>query len=268
MKAAGHVASPGLLGAFALLAVSVVIAFGLPRALNRHLPDAVVRHTSGFGSEFMPTLEEGSLLFMPVLLPATSLSEVQRVMSWQDKVISQHPEVASVGGKLGRAESATDPAPIEMIETTIMLKPESEWRTGMTKDKLIAEMIDTLRNVPGSVPGFLQPIENRILMLATGIRAQLGVKILGDNLDELQKKAFEVERIVRSVPGAIGVAPSRVQAKNDASQSGPLAIHSATASPRNRPNSASACARAARRRCHDPGRRIVRTGRGLDRQKL
>ncbi len=199
--------------AFALLAVSVVIAFGLPRALNRHLPDAVARHTSGFGSEFMPTLEEGSLLFMPVLLPATSLSEVQRVMSWQDKVISQHPEVASVGGKLGRAESATDPAPIEMIETTIMLKPASQWRPGMTKAKIIEELSAKLMNVPGYVPGFLQPIENRVLMTSTGIRAQVGVKIFGDNLDALQAKAFEVQRIIEQIQGATGVAPSRVLGK-------------------------------------------------------
>jgi len=128
-------------------------------------------------------------------------------------VIAQTPEVASVAGKLGRAETATDPAPVEMIETTIMLKPESEWRAGMTKDKLVNELMGKLTHVPGYVPGFLQPIENRILMLATGIRAQVGIKILGDDLDALQRKAFEVERIVREIPGAVGVAPSRVQGK-------------------------------------------------------
>jgi len=165
------------------------------------------------GTEFMPPLNEGSLLFMPVLLPQTSLTEVKRIMSWQDQVIAQTPEVVSAAGKLGRAESATDPAPVEMIETTIMLKPESEWRKGMTKDMLVAELTSKLTQVPGYVPGFLQPIENRILMLSTGIRAQVGIKILGDNLDALQAKAFEVERIVRSIPGAVGVAPSRVQGK-------------------------------------------------------
>ena len=165
------------------------------------------------GKEFMPPLNEGSLLFMPVLLPSTSLTEVKRIMSWQDQVIAATPEVASVAGKLGRAESATDPAPVEMIETTIMLKPESEWRRGMTRDGLIAELTQKLTPVPGYVPGFLQPIENRILMLATGIRAQVGIKILGDNLEALQAKAFEVERIVRTIPGAVGVAPSRVQGK-------------------------------------------------------
>ncbi len=199
-----------------LLAASAVIAFGLPRPLS----SLVTRHTSlparftrGFGSEFMPTLEEGSLLFMPVLLPATSLTEVQRIMSWQDKVISQVPEVASVAGKLGRSDSATDPAPTEMIETTIMLKPPGEWRPGLTKPQLIAELSAKLMNVPGYVPGFLQPIENRILMTSTGIRAQVGVKIFGDNLDALQQKAFEVQRVVEQVQGATGVAPSRVQGK-------------------------------------------------------
>ena len=169
--------------------------------------------TQRMGKEFMPPLNEGSLLFMPVLLPQTSLTEVKRIMSWQDKVIAQTPEVASVAGKLGRAESATDPAPVEMIETTIMLKPESQWRSGMTQEMLIAELSQKLTQVPGYVPGFLQPIENRILMLATGIRAQVGIKILGANLDALQAKAFEVEKIVRGISGAVGVAPSRVQGK-------------------------------------------------------
>ncbi len=169
--------------------------------------------TQRMGTEFMPPLNEGSLLFMPVLLPSTSLTEVKRIMSWQDEVISKTPEVASVGGKLGRSESPTDPAPVEMIETTIMLKPESEWRKGMTRDALIAELTQKLTQVPGYVPGFLQPIENRILMLSTGIRAQVGIKVLGANLDALQAKAFEIEKVVREIPGAVGVAPSRVQGK-------------------------------------------------------
>ena len=114
------------------------------------------------GSEFMPPLNEGSLLFMPVLLPQVSLSEVQRIMAWQDRVIKDTPEVESVAGKLGRAETPTDPAPAQMIETTIMLKPESAWRPGMTKEKLIAELTEKLGRVPGYIPGFLQPIQNRI----------------------------------------------------------------------------------------------------------
>ena len=196
-----------------LLAGACLVAFVLPRAVTARLPAPVARHLTGFGSEFMPTLEEGSLLFMPVLLPATSLTEVQRIMSWQDKVMSTVPEVASVAGKLGRSDSATDPAPVEMIETTLMLKPVSQWRPGMTKQKLIAELSAKLMNVPGYVPGFLQPIENRILMTSTGIRAQVGVKIFGDNLDALQQKAFEVQRVIEQIQGAVGVAPSRVQGK-------------------------------------------------------
>jgi copper/silver efflux system protein len=197
--------------------VALVLAFGLPRQIisqvSKISPQLAEKLPQGIGSEFMPPLNEGSLLFMPVLLPQVSLSEVQRIMAWQDTVIKQTPEVESVAGKLGRAETATDPAPAQMIETTITLKPESQWRAGMTKDKLIAELTEKLSAVPGYIPGFLQPIQNRILMISTGIRAQVGIKILGDNLDELQKKAFEVEKVVREIPGATGVAASRTQGK-------------------------------------------------------
>jgi copper/silver efflux system protein len=200
-----------------LLAFCCVVAFGLPDAitvpLHRLSPALADRVPKGFGSEFMPTLQEGSLLFMPVLLPSTSLTEIKRIMSWQDQVIRATPEVASVAGKLGRFDTATDPAPVEMIETTIMLKPAAEWRAGMTKEKLIAELTSKLTQVPGYVPGFLQPIENRILMLSTGIRAQLGIKIFGNDLEALQQKAFEVEQVVNRIDGATGVAPSRVQGK-------------------------------------------------------
>ena len=199
--------------AAALLGFACLLAFGLPKSLTEKLPPSVAGHTGGFGSEFMPTLEEGSLLFMPVLLPSTSLTEVKRIMSWQDKVIAAHPEVVSVAGKLGRAETATDPAPVEMIETTILLKPPSQWRPGVTKDRIISELTDRLTQVPGYVPGFLQPIENRVLMTSTGIRAQVGVKVFGDDLDALQQKAFEIERVINTIPGAVGVAPSRVQGK-------------------------------------------------------
>ncbi len=165
------------------------------------------------GSEFMPPLNEGSLMLMPSFVPATSLSEVKRAMAWQDQVIAGFPEVRSAVGKLGRAESATDPAPTEMIETTIMLKPESEWRPGMTRDQLISDMMNTLRSVPGSVPGFLQPIEGRVLMISTGIRSQLGVKIFGSDPARLQQAALDVQRIVQQVSGATGVTPSRIIGK-------------------------------------------------------
>jgi Cu(I)/Ag(I) efflux system membrane protein CusA/SilA len=203
--------------AFALLACCLALAFGLPRPVVDRVatvsPGLAKILPRGFGSEFMPTLEEGSLLFMPVLLPSTSFTEVKRIMAWQDRALRETPEVASVAGKLGRFETATDPAPVEMIETTLLLKPTAEWRPGLTKEKLIAELTARLSQVPGYVPGFLQPIENRILMLSTGIRAQLGIKIYGDDLAALQRKAFEIEQVVNRVEGAIGVAPSRVQGK-------------------------------------------------------
>ncbi|MDR2982937.1 MAG: efflux RND transporter permease subunit [Puniceicoccales bacterium] len=202
-----------LSGAVLLFVGSLVIVFGLPEKIVARLESWNMPRTakvaSGFGSEFMPTLEEGSLLFMPVLLPATSLTEVNRIMAWQDKVMGEYPEVLMSAGKLGRADTATDPAPVEMIETTITLKPQSEWRPGVTKQKIISDLSELLTQVPGYVPGFLQPIENRILMTSTGIRAQVGVKIFGDNLDALQKKAAEVEQVISGILGAVGVAPSR-----------------------------------------------------------
>lgn len=206
-----------LLGAAVLLACACLLAFGIPRDLAQRIarwsPGIAAQLPGGMGSEFMPPLNEGSLLFMPVLIPGTSLSSVKDIMNWQDRIIMGLPEVESTAGKLGRAESATDPAPVEMIETTIMLKPPSQWCPGMTREKIQAELTSRLSVIPGYVPGFLQPIENRILMLSTGIRAQLGIKVLGSNLDELQRLAFEIEKVVRTVPGAVGVAASRTQGK-------------------------------------------------------
>jgi Cu(I)/Ag(I) efflux system membrane protein CusA/SilA len=215
--------------AMMILATAVLTAFGLPLAAVKRIRDAgfprVAGLVTGFGREFMPPLNEGSLLYMPVMMPKTGLKEIQRVMSWQDLVIAATPEVASVAGKLGRFETATDPAPTEMLETTIMLKPEyipdgrfrvkrnPEWRAGMTLEKLKAELTEKMQQVPGYVPAFLQPIENRILMLYTGIRAQVGVKIYGDNLEAIQRKAFEIERIINGIDGATGVSASRVQGK-------------------------------------------------------
>jgi Cu(I)/Ag(I) efflux system membrane protein CusA/SilA len=215
--------------AMMILSVSLLIAFGLPRETVKKIRDGGFVRTAdlvtGFGKEFMPPLNEGSLLYMPVMVPKTGLKEIQRVMSWQDEVMSKVPEIASVAGKLGRFETATDPAPTEMLETTIMLRPEyipdgkfsvkrnPAWRDGMNIDKLKAELTEKMKQVPGYVPAFLQPIENRILMLYTGIRAQVGIKIYGNNLDQIQRKAFEVEKVVNSIPGAAGVSASRVQGK-------------------------------------------------------
>ena len=215
--------------AMLILSFALLEAFGLPRATVKRIRDAgyprVAEIVTGFGKEFMPPLNEGSLLYMPVMLPKTGFKEIQRVMSWQDKVIAGTPEVETVAGKLGRFETATDPAPIEMLETTIMLKPEyipngrfrvkrnPAWRDGMTMAKLKAELTEKMKQVPGYVPALLQPIENRILMLYTGIRAQVGVKIYGDNLDAIQRKAFEIEKLIKGIDGATGVSPSRVQGK-------------------------------------------------------
>lgn len=215
--------------AMLILSVALLTAFGLPRSTVKGIRDAgypnLAELVTGFGKEFMPPFNEGSLLYMPVMMPKTGLKEIQRVMSWQDKVIAATPEVESVAGKLGRFETATDPAPTEMLETTIMLKLEyvpdgrwtvkrnPAWREGMTVDKLKTELTEKMKQVPGYVPSFLQPIENRILMLYTGIRAQVGVKIYGDNLDKIQRKAFEVEKLINSIDGAAGVSPSRVQGK-------------------------------------------------------
>jgi Cu(I)/Ag(I) efflux system membrane protein CusA/SilA len=163
-----------------------------------------------FGREFMPPLNEGSLLFMPQTVPSASLPEVNRVMSAQNKKLSAFPEVASVVGKLGRADTATDPAPVGMIETTITLKPREQWREGMTLEKLREEMQQEMFKFPGFPPAFLQPIENRILMLNTGIRGQVAVKIFGENLEQLQELARQAESILRLVPGATGVVAERV----------------------------------------------------------
>ena len=165
---------------------------------------------SHFGKEFMPPLNERALLFMPTTLPSASVPEINRTMSAQDKVLSSIPEVALVAGKLGRAETATDPAPTSMLETTITLKDPKDWRPGMTLDKLRAEIIAAVQQFPGFIPAVLQPIENRVLMLSTGIRTQVGVKIFGDDLDTLQALALEVEKALGTVPGVTDLYAERV----------------------------------------------------------
>lgn len=162
------------------------------------------------GSEFMPPLDEGSLLFMPVTLPSASITEINRVMQMQDAVIKSIPEVEQVLGKLGKAETSTDPAPISMIESIILLKPKDQWRPGMTKNDLIAEL-DAKLQIPGVRNGWTQPIINRINMLATGVRTDLGVKIFGAHLDTLEQLAIESERILRKVPGAADLYAERTQ---------------------------------------------------------
>lgn len=155
---------------------------------------------SRIGSEFMPTLEEGSILFMPTTLPGISVARARELLQVQDGILAQFPEVERVWGKAGRANTATDPAGLDMIETTITLRPRSEWRAGMTYDRLIAEMDSAVR-LPGVVNAWTMPIKGRNDMLATGIRTPVGVKVFGPDLHELERLGREVEAAVRSIPG-------------------------------------------------------------------
>ena len=161
------------------------------------------------GSEFMPTLNEGTLLFMPSSLPGMSVTKAAELMQTQNKIIKSFPEVASVYGKAGRAQTATDPAPLEMFETVINLKPQDEWRPGMTTDKLIAEM-DKALQFPGVANAWTMPIKNRLDMLATGIRTPIGIKVFGKNLDEMERLAKDIEAVVKKVPGTSSAFAERI----------------------------------------------------------
>jgi copper/silver efflux system protein len=161
------------------------------------------------GSEFMPNLNEGTLFYMPTTLPGLSVTKAAELVQTQDKIIKSFPEVASVWGKAGRASTATDPAPTEMFETVINLKPESEWRAGMTVDKLIAEM-DRALQFPGVSNAWTMPIKARIDMLSTGIRTPVGVKVLGTDLAEIEKLARQIEAVIRTVPGTTSAYAERV----------------------------------------------------------
>ncbi len=152
------------------------------------------------GSEFMPPLREGSILYMPTTVPGVAIGEAREIMRKQDSVMAGFPEVERVLGKAGRAQTATDPAPLDMFETTITLRPESEWREGMTYERLIAEL-DRAVSVPGVTNAWTMPIKGRIDMLATGVRTAVGIKIFGPNLDTLQALGERAERIVQQVPG-------------------------------------------------------------------
>jgi Cu(I)/Ag(I) efflux system membrane protein CusA/SilA len=168
---------------------------------------------SQLGSEFMPPLWEGDLLFMPSSMPGISVTKAKEVLQQTDKIISTFPEVEHVFGKMGRAETSTDPAPLDMVETTIMLKPESEWRAGMTPDKLIQEM-DKALQVPGLTNVWTMPIKNRLDMLSTGIKTPVGIKIGGANLQVLDSLGKQVESIMRTVPGTASAYSERVLGGN------------------------------------------------------
>ena len=170
------------------------LAFGIALVLGS------VPLVMNLGTEFMPPLDEGSLLFMPVTMPDVSNTEVKRLMQVQDKLIMTVPEVANVLGKAGRASTATDNAPISMIETIIMLKPRDEWREDVDKDSIIAELNARLQ-IPGVINGWTQPIINRINMLSTGIRTDVGVKIYGQSLDTLDRLAQEFKKQLEGLEG-------------------------------------------------------------------
>ncbi len=161
------------------------------------------------GGEFMPPLDEGDLLYMPSTLPGISAGKVTQLMQQTDRLIKSVPEVATVFGKVGRAETATDPAPLEMFETTIQFKPRDQWREGMTTDKLIEEM-DRLVRVPGLTNIWIPPIRNRIDMLATGIKSPVGVKVAGTDLKEIDRITAQVEQAVKGVPGVTSALAERL----------------------------------------------------------
>ena len=164
---------------------------------------------SRLGSEFMPTLNEGTLLYMPTTLPGLSITKAAELLQVQNRIIKSFPEVESVYGKAGRAQTATDPAPLEMFETVINLKPENAWRAGMTLDKLIAEM-DKALQLPGVSNAWTMPIKARIDMLSTGIRTPVGIKVFGRDLIELERLAQQIEAAVKTVPGTSSAYAERL----------------------------------------------------------
>ena len=196
-------------------------------ALYRPLLDIVLRHPKAtlvgaafvalatvvpmaqLGGEFMPPLDEGDLLYMPSALPGIGAGKVAELLQQTDRLIKTVPEVKSVFGKAGRAESATDPAPLEMFETTIQFKPRDQWRAGMTSDKLV-EQLDRVVKVPGLSNIWVPPIRNRIDMLATGIKSPVGVKVAGMDLKEIDRITGEIERAVKSVPGVSSALAERL----------------------------------------------------------
>ena len=196
-------------------------------ALYRPLLEGVLRHPwvtlgvaalvvvltawpiSRLGGEFLPPLDEGDLLYMPSALPGLSAGKASEILQRTDALIKQVPEVARVFGKIGRAETATDPAPLEMVETTIQFKPRDQWRPGMTPEKLVEELDRTVR-LPGLANLWIPPIRNRIDMLATGIKSPVGIKVAGSDLAQIDRVALEIERVVKNVPGVTSALAERL----------------------------------------------------------
>ncbi|MEK6289540.1 MAG: efflux RND transporter permease subunit [Acidobacteriota bacterium] len=199
--------------ALLLFSVAVLLATSaswLPKArsitANVPIVGPLVQAIHPIGSEFMPELNEGDLMYMPITDPAISIDEALRVMQMQDRTLKSFPEVEWVTGKAGRAETSTDPAPVNMNETIVHLKQPDQWRPGMTREKLIEEMNDKL-TMPGVTNIWTQPIINRIEMLTTGIRTEIGVKIYGSELAEIERHSREVASVLQTVPGAANVSP-------------------------------------------------------------
>jgi Cu(I)/Ag(I) efflux system membrane protein CusA/SilA len=165
------------------------------------------------GSEFMPPLNEGDLLYMPTTLPGISITKAKELLQQTDRIIATFPEVHHVFGKVGRAETATDPAPLSMLETTIMLKPDSEWREGMTIQKLVEELDKAIR-FPGLTNAWTMPIKTRVDMLSTGIKTPVGIKLMGEDLQVLSDVGEKIEAIIRDVPGTLSVYSERVTGGN------------------------------------------------------
>jgi len=182
-------------------------------ALNLVALAVAVPMFMNLGSEFMPPLDEGSLLYMPVTLPNVSITEAKRIIQIQDKIIKSVPEVEHVLGKVGRAETSTDPAPVSMFESIIILKPKEQWRAGVKKADIVAELDSKLQQI-GVRNGWTQPIINRINMLSTGVRTDLGVKIFGNDLNVLKDLALQTETILKPINGAADVVAERVTGGN------------------------------------------------------
>jgi len=188
---------------FVLKFPKVIIVFSLMIMIASVFP------YSKIGSEFMPDLDEGDLLYMPSTLPAISIGKAQELLQQTDKLIATVPEVKRVFGKVGRAETATDPAPLTMIETTVLLKDKSEWREGVTMDKL-KEELNQLVKLPGITNAWVMPIKNRIDMLATGIKTPVGIKVAGPDLKVIEKLGKEIEAVVANIPDTSSVYSERV----------------------------------------------------------
>jgi Cu(I)/Ag(I) efflux system membrane protein CusA/SilA len=169
---------------------------------------AAIYTATTIGSEFMPPLDEETALFMPISDPRISLTEATRILRQQDNIIAADPAVAMVVGKVGRAETSTDPAPVNMSETTITFKPKEQWPKGLTKDAILARLDDKLQ-IPGVTNIWTQPIRNRIDMLSTGIRTQIGIKIFGPDLSLIEQKSEEIKEVVRQIPGATDLYAER-----------------------------------------------------------